>query len=352
MNTTPRVSVLTSCYNEQKYLAKAIESILGQTFKDFEFLLIDDGSTDDTLNIIKHYAAIEKRIFVIEKKNTGLVDSLNVGVDVARGKWIARMDADDIAFPTRLEKQVACAERNHSTVLLGSGCVEIDAVGNKVKEHSYPSRHSALVRRLEKSMGFPPHSSCLFDRSAVKEIGGYNPRFTRSQDVDLWLRLGETEQISCLPQPLVKLRKHSNGISHHNRGKTQRIMGAAARTCHFLRLRGFSDPSQADQETWRHFIHWLSERLDKEGNFEKQMYWENLREAWYEDRSINTFMNRIRLTKELALSRHSIFLLSQKLFGSNLAMQLADEWTGKHTTQQAQENLTKATGWESDETRN
>ena len=102
----PAVSVVMSCYNASRFLAEAIESILRQTFTDFEFIIIDDGSTDDTLDIIRTYAQTDPRIVVIEKANTGLADSLNVGIGAARGEWIARQDADDVSFPDRLFHQI------------------------------------------------------------------------------------------------------------------------------------------------------------------------------------------------------------------------------------------------------
>src|SRR6056297_1507561 len=114
------VTVLMSCYNGQKWIGNAIESVLNQTFKDFEFIIIDDGSTDSSVNIIKNYLDKDQRVRLIEKENTGLPDSLNVGVNNARGKWIARLDADDLCESQRLEKQLKVANSDDSLVLIGS----------------------------------------------------------------------------------------------------------------------------------------------------------------------------------------------------------------------------------------
>src|SRR6476646_117240 len=102
----PALTVLTSCYNAAPYLVESIESVLKQSFEDFEYLLIDDGSTDESRQILQHFAAFDPRIVFIPKKNSGLTDSLNLGLRRARGEWVARLDADDVALPGRLQAQL------------------------------------------------------------------------------------------------------------------------------------------------------------------------------------------------------------------------------------------------------
>src|SRR5688500_1611394 len=123
--STPTVSVVMSIYNAERWLEEALDSVLAQSFSDFEFLLVDDGSTDGTARIIARYAARDDRCRVITKHNTGLSDSLNVGIERARGEWIARLDADDIAVPTRFEEQLTYLRKNPGVVLLGTGFDEI-----------------------------------------------------------------------------------------------------------------------------------------------------------------------------------------------------------------------------------
>ena len=137
---SPEVSVLMSCYNASRWLHEAIDSVLTQTFENFEFVLVDDGSTDDTWNIIQSYRDRDERIVPISKKNTGLPDSLNVGIAKARGAWIARLDADDVCEPTRLEEQVKFVSKHPEVVLLGTGCVEIDEQGGVKKKHTLSIR--------------------------------------------------------------------------------------------------------------------------------------------------------------------------------------------------------------------
>jgi len=210
----PIISVLTPVLNAAKFLPEAIESILGQTFKDFEFILIDDGSTDNTLNIISSYAAKDDRIILIEKKNTGLTDSLNVGIRKARGKLIARMDADDVSFPERLEKQIAYLRKRPDVILLGTGCIEVDEFGRKIKQHRYPAEHKSLVKHLVEKVGSPfPHSSVIYKTETVRQIDGYRDRLNDVEDFDLWLRMSLIGKIRCLSEPLIRLRKHAASIT-------------------------------------------------------------------------------------------------------------------------------------------
>ncbi|MHB8130909.1 MAG: glycosyltransferase family 2 protein, partial [Mobilitalea sp.] len=118
----PEVSVLMSCYNASRWLSEAVDSILRQTFENFEFILIDDGSTDNTWEIIQKYRAQDKRIIALLKKNTGLADSLNIGLNEAKGEWVARLDADDISLPERLFEQFKFVQKNNKVGLLGAGC--------------------------------------------------------------------------------------------------------------------------------------------------------------------------------------------------------------------------------------
>jgi glycosyltransferase involved in cell wall biosynthesis len=327
--TTPVVTVLTSCYNGTDFLSEAIDSILMQTFTDFEFILIDDGSTDDTLEIIRSYAAKDSRVVVIEKEHTGLTDSLNFGVNIARGKWVARLDADDMSTSDRLRKQVSYMKAHPNTVLVGCGCFEVDGAGHILKQHFYPRHHKQLCRRLERNQAFFPHSASMFDRQKAGSIGGYNRRLVRSQDWDLWLRLCEMGQIACLLQPLVKLRRHSKGISHDKHGTTQIAMGHAAIICHFCRRRNAPDPSQLEEGLWRRFIDWLSFRLDQEGVFQMQQEWAELRQAWFSVPGKSMLGRGLILGKGLVKSSHGLRIVWNKVFGSNIAAKLADEWMRK-----------------------
>jgi glycosyltransferase involved in cell wall biosynthesis len=280
---SPCITVLTCCFNAAPCLNETIDSIINQSFHDFEYLIIDDGSTDGSAEIIKKYASRDKRIFFIGKENTGLADSLNLGIKLAKGDWIARLDADDIALPRRLEFQLNFIETFTKTVLVGSGCVEIDAAGNFIKSHRYSSNHATLKWRLEHLSSFFPHSSAFFRKKVAQELGGYCSRFTRSQDWDLWLRMASTGLIGCIRQPLVKVRKHVASLSSDQGGRLQQLMGVAATVCHLRRKAELSDPSRGTTEEWLDFLAWLEMRLENEGYFEDTIAWQSLRSQFYAD---------------------------------------------------------------------
>lgn len=320
-----KISILTCCFNAEDFIEKAIESILHQSYKEFEYVIVDDGSMDNTLSILKRYAAKDKRIVLIEKKNTGLADSLNVGLRQARGGWIARLDADDVAMPNRLYNQLKFIQDNNRVMLLGGGCIEVDKNGTAVKKHIYPQEHNVLMKRLKSRKAFFPHSSAFFNKACVMELGGYNPKFTRSQDLDLWLRIGETGLIACLQMPVVKLRKHSQMISNANQGELQDVMGICARICHFRRKAGLSDPSQMDEGVWQVFLKWVGRRLDEDGFFDSKHEWRAIRNVWY----INPHANKRERVKELVLkiidnptTRNALWL---RLFSDNIVLRLTNE---------------------------
>ena len=254
----PEVSVLMSCYNASRWLHDAIESVLAQTFENFEFILVDDGSTDVTWNIIQTYNDRDKRIVAISKKNTGLTDSLNVGIAQAKGKWIARLDADDLCESTRLEEQVNFIHNHPEVVLLGSGFVEIDEQGRVIKKHLYPSRHNKLVQHLMHLRRFFPHSSAFFRREIMQDSGCYNSLFRKTQDWDLWFRLAERGKIACLSNCLVRVRKHPEQISSYGMDTSQLAYAAGASVCNLLRIHGYFDPSTTNDEArWLEFLTWI-----------------------------------------------------------------------------------------------
>jgi glycosyltransferase involved in cell wall biosynthesis len=208
LNSTPMISVLIPIFNGEKYLNHSLESIVNQTFIDFEVLLIDDGSTDGSMSILNEFAHHDKRVRIISKTNSGLTDTLNRGLLECRGKWIARMDQDDIASPKRLEQQVRKIESDEAIVLVGSDFVTLDEQTRKTKRYKIPSTHEQMVKRLERLRGFFPHSSALIHAETIRRIGGYDPLALFNEDWDLWLRLSECGKIGSVSEPLVIIRKH------------------------------------------------------------------------------------------------------------------------------------------------
>lgn len=323
MKTKPLISVLTSCYNASVYLSEAIESILSQSFNDFEFILIDDGSKDDTLEIIKRYAKKDNRIVVIEKNNTGLANSLNEGIRMAKGKWIARHDADDISLPFRLEKQIKYVQNLPNAVLLGSGCIVIDQKGREIKSYKYLSG-KPFIRHLIKGGSPFPHSSALYKAESVRRIGGYRPRIYRAQDKDLWLRLSRVGAIECLAEPLIKLRKHSDSITAKD--EKCAITSYAAMISFLLVQAGKPDPVQQSDEIYQFFLRWLEKRMIEEGYFEVQRTWSTLCDHWRRCQKDTFFRRILILSKDLFLLPHRAKIIRQRLLGSDFSIKLMKEW--------------------------
>jgi len=330
VNPVPRgkslkVTVLMSCYNASRWLHEAIESVLCQTFGNFEFILVDDGSTDETWDIIRAYRYRDQRIVPIRKENTGLQDSLNMGIAHARGEWIARLDADDLCEPDRLAEQLRYIHYHPEIVLLGAGFVEIDAQGRSVKKQLYPSGHRELLCNLGRLQRFFPHSSAFFRRDIAQDVGLYNRLFRKSQDWDLWLRFAERGRIACVRNCLVRVRKHSEQISNSTAGTSQLVYGTAASTCHFLRIDGCPDPSaDSDETAWKGFLEWIEGQMTEEGALEKRKVWADARDEYFatNNRMIGAFQFGTRLLH----SGHAVALTWEKVFGSSLPKRLAREW--------------------------
>jgi len=325
MNELPKISVLTCCYNAGTFLKEAVESVLRQAYEKFEYVLVDDGSTDNTLSILKGYAAKDKRIVIVEKEHSGLTASLNIGLEQAKGEWVARLDADDIAVPDRLSNQWDFVQNNDRIVLLGGGCIEVDENGIAIKKHIYPTEQNALMSRLETGKAFFSHSSAFFNKAYVLELGGYNPKFVRSQDWDLWLRIGENAQIGCLPLPVVKLRKHSQAISNTNQGKLQLVMGVCAGICHFRRKWGLSDPSQVEQDIWQKFLKWVEKRIEEEEFFHIRQEWQALRNTWYVNLNRSKLKRIVTLMGQLKNNPLARKVFWRRFRKNKLALNLAQE---------------------------
>lgn len=336
----PPITVLMSCYNAERWLAESIESVLAQSFGDFEFVIVDDGSTDSTLSIIEQYALRDERIRFIRKANTGLADSLNCGIGLASGKWIARIDADDVCEPNRLENQIAYASRYQDIVFVGTGCLEIDDAGNVIKVHRYPQHHRRLLRRLKHCQAFPPHSSAFIRAEAVKKIGGYRTVFRRSQDWDLWLRLSECGLLACIPEPLVRIRKHGGQVSLERGGKQQIVDSCAAIVSYIIRCGGGRDPLDGNIYEVNAFLSWLESRLEEEKVFALRRVWNRARDITIT--SENSIMGLVRATLKILDSRIGIAALWERLWGSKICFKLAKEFSNKKNVRNSRYSVTRS----------
>lgn len=213
------LSVVLSSYNDEKYIAEAIQSILDQTYPYFEFIIVNDGSTDRTLEIIQSFN--DPRIVLINKQNTGLIDSLNIGVRAAKYDWIARMDGDDVAEPNRFEEEV---KHIHDDVaVISSQCKIINAEGQKMGRTKFPTFECGI--RIQISIAFNQpivHPSAVFNKRIWEIAGGYDPMMYKNEDADLWMKMSAFGKPVVISTPLLRLRKHGANISA-TAGEEQRL---------------------------------------------------------------------------------------------------------------------------------
>ncbi|MFA6023462.1 MAG: glycosyltransferase family 2 protein [Candidatus Pacearchaeota archaeon] len=213
-NKTPLVSVVMPAYNTEKYIAEAIESILNQTFKDFEFIIVDDGSTDNTLQIIKDYAKKDKRIKVLRnEKNLKICKSLNKGIREAEGKYIARMDSDDSSLPTRLERQVEFMEKNPEYGVVGAFMELFDENTGKVLGiRKYSDKDEVLKEKIFFYSPFA-HPVTMIRKEAFYKVSFYKEVDFPSEDLNLWFRIGEKYKFSNIQKVLLKYRYHEKSTT-------------------------------------------------------------------------------------------------------------------------------------------
>lgn len=212
--TRPKVSVLMSVYDGERYLRQSVESILNQTLSDLEFIIVDDASEDGTWEILTAYAGRDSRIVLVHnKENIGLTRSLNKGLALACGEYVARHDADDVSFHDRLEKQVDWIDHHPEVVLVSSNVRFIDSEGRYLGQSRRTGDPDLVAWYLLFYNYVAGHSVVMFRRKPVLDLGGYSESYHYSQDHELWLRLVEVGDIVILPDILLQWRRHGGNIS-------------------------------------------------------------------------------------------------------------------------------------------
>ncbi len=212
----PLVSIVMSVFNEDKHLRHSLYSILNQSFRDFEFLIVNDCSTDNSMTIINESAKHDARIKIIHNaERLGLTKSLNLAITMSRGKYIARMDADDIALPKRFEHQVHFLEHNEDIGVVGTSFYEIDENGRILGVVYMPQDDSAIRRNIFRFNPFF-HSSVMIRRLALFDVGLYNEDFRYAQDYELWFRILEHYRGANLGAVLMQRRKHRRTLTFSN----------------------------------------------------------------------------------------------------------------------------------------
>lgn len=253
----PSVSVVMPVYNGARWLESSARSVIEQSVTDLELVIVDDGSIDRTPQIIARLAAADKRIRPLRKENSGIADSLNLGIAVARGRWICRLDADDLASPDRIERQLKLAKSIPSAVLIGGDHLTVDSEGNALRPFSYPTAHTKLLKQLLDGGRFFAHSSIMFRRDKAIAVGGYRPRISKAEDHDLWMRLAEVGTFHGVGAQVIKYRLHDAQTSYQDGGVRQALDKLIAVTSYHLRRFGYADPvdgSDAEFESFRVFV--------------------------------------------------------------------------------------------------
>jgi len=211
--SSPIVSVILPVYNAEATLAETIDSILRQTHRDFEFLILNDGSTDESAAIMDAAADRDDRIRVWHQDNSGFAVSLNRLISYARGSYLARIDADDVALPERFELQVKHLQSHQETIVLGSAVISMDADGDDYGVYEVPLTHQQIESQMLDGRGGIIHPSVMMRRAAVEAVGGYSLHHPVCEDQELWLRLALIGRLTNLSTPLTKYRVHASNMS-------------------------------------------------------------------------------------------------------------------------------------------
>jgi len=219
MNSIPLVSVVMSVYNGADTLEKSIVSILRQKDVDFEFIVVNDGSTDTTLDILSRFAASDDRLKILNQKNKGLTRSLIRGCAKARGGYIARQDAGDLSFPGRLQKQADCLSCNAQVALVSCGILYVDERDEFLYDRLLSKKEISQGLQLQNSSKIkgPFHGCVMFRNEQYKKVGGYRKEFDVSQDLDLWMRFMEVGDHYQVSELLYQVALLQNSISNLKR---------------------------------------------------------------------------------------------------------------------------------------
>lgn len=226
MRLDPAVSVCMPAYNVEPYIAAAVESILHQTFRDFELIIIDDGSTDNTYPILKQFADRDDRIRLISRPNKGVARTANEALALSRGEFFARMDGDDLASPDRLARQVAYLRAHPDCAAVGAMVLLIDESGLPLYEMPDVQRGHDRIDAALLGAGWPiVQGASTFRRSAVLAVGGYREDLPVHEDHDLFLRLAERWKLDNLPEVLIQYRQRLGSLTFNMGSSGRQVLG-------------------------------------------------------------------------------------------------------------------------------
>jgi len=252
-----------SCFNGAMWIEQAITSVLNQSHYVDEFIIVNDGSTDNSSELIKHWSEIDARIIILDKENSGLADSLNAGISVCSSDWIARIDVDDIWHHDRIKNQLDVVMADYSVQFISGSMIEIDIDGKEFKHYQYPQGNKELRRHLLSLKKFPPHSSVMYKKSLVEKLGKYRGVIRRAEDHDLWLRISEVTNLHCCNKSVTYIRKHEAQISNESNGLIQHRDAFISVLCSHARSLGYQEPVNLSKQDFSKFKIELDEVLNR-----------------------------------------------------------------------------------------
>ena len=229
MQPAPKISVVMAVFNGERYLPDAVESILHQSFRDFEFVILNDGSTDESGKILRDFALRDSRIRLFDQERHGLTRCLNRGIALAQGQYLARMDADDVALPGRFQAQVDYLDANPEVLALGGQAQLVSPEGWPLCQWTVPTGHEEIdAAHMAGLAGQLIHPTSMMRLDAVRRVGGLNEQWTYAQDYDLWLRLAEIGRLSNLRETVLNYRLHFSSVTFAmRRSQCESVAGIA-----------------------------------------------------------------------------------------------------------------------------
>jgi glycosyltransferase involved in cell wall biosynthesis len=273
MTRAPTVSVLMAVYNTERYLAQAVESILGQTFTDFELVIIDDGSTDRSLKILERYAARDDRIRLISRENRGIPKTRNELLKNARGKFIAVMDSDDVAMSDRIARQVEFLSQHPDVLCVGGAYDWIDEAGRVLINRIEPIDNNEIQQRLLQGVTCIHHPTAVMYRLPVLQVNGYDESLPQAEDLDLFLKLGEIGNLANLSETVLQYRQHNRSIS---KVKQFQVIALLTQVCQRARQRRGIEGQLLEIQPWLPY-----DRPSRQQYFLRYGWWFfNTRQRW------------------------------------------------------------------------
>jgi glycosyltransferase involved in cell wall biosynthesis len=247
MSGTSAIDVLLTVYNGERFIEQTIESVINQSFSDWRLIIVDDLSTDSTPQIIQSYADADSRITLLKGNHKGVAAAANIGLEAVTAPLVARLDADDVCLPDRLQIQYDYLKANPDISAVGSDVILVDENNHRLRHRRAPTGWENIENIL-KTRNRMCHPSSMIRTDTLRKIGGYRNKFKNSLDYDLWLRISEVGKIDNISLDLLLYRRHSSQISASNNAHRQTIYSVAAVTDYFLRrYQNNDDLTQIDE---------------------------------------------------------------------------------------------------------